>query len=70
MAVRSLFQSERLFISDACNIEAVFVKIIYLQRSLFICGLYIPSGIDSLYYDNVTLALNLFFEFINPQPSD
>ena len=36
------------FIFDACNIEAVFVKIISLQRSIFICGLYTPSWTDSL----------------------
>ena len=57
IAVRSSYKSEHLLVHRASVIKAVFVKLTYLKRTLYLCGLYIPSGSSSEYYDRVTSSM-------------
>lgn len=64
IAVRSCIASERIFVPDTENVEAVFVKLNVSSSNIYVGCIYIPSGSPVSVYCSYAEAINKFIQFI------
>lgn len=70
VAVKSIYESDRIVFPNADNVEIVCVKVSVRNCVIYVCCVYVPSNSDCLTYERYSSAIDSFMNSIQRKACD